>query len=163
MTHTEFIDHICSKVDNGSRFSVNLQKRTLRLDGKLVNLDDINVLPVHEKVMLHYIIELYQHYRHSVPSERSESHRRCYFKALPEGELSDTDMLYGPPRETARCNLELYVLLMIRDGQLRWHEEWGSWFYQSPAEKDFIILRSWIEPQQQFPVPQHAVPLTMQS
>ena len=61
-------------------------------------------------------------------------------------ELSDEDMIYGAARETARCRLELFILLMLRSGQLCWHEQWGSWFYQSPYEKEFIILRAWVEP-----------------
>lgn len=146
MQHTEFIDAICAKVDDGARFMVNLEKRTLRLDGRLVNLDEVDVFPVDEAVMFRCIEDLYWQYRHSVPSERSESHRRRYFKALPEDELSDEDMIYGATRETARCRLELFILLMLRSGQLYWHEQWGSWFYQSPYEKEFIILRAWVEP-----------------
>lgn len=146
MQHTEFIDAICSKVDNGARFMVNLEKRTLRLNGRLVDLDEVDVFRVDEAVMFRCIEDLYWQYRHSVPSERSESHRRRYFKALPEDELSDEDMMYGAARETARCRLELFILLMLRSGQLCWHEQWGSWFYQSPYEKEFIILRAWVEP-----------------
>ena len=40
------------------------------------------------------IEQLYQEYKHSVPSERSESHLRYYFKALPEKELSDEKWTY---------------------------------------------------------------------
>ena len=62
-------------------------------------------------------------------------------------------MLYGVSREVARCQLEVFVLLMLYDGQLRWHNKWGSWFWQSPNDKDLIILRSWVEPQSSEPSP----------
>lgn len=146
MMHYEFISEIANKVGNGSRFSVNFEKRTLRVDGKLVDLDDIEVLPIDDDLMLRMIADLYYAYKHSIPSERSESHRKSYFKALPEDELTDTDMMYNASREVARCELEIYVLLRIRSGELHWHDEWGSWFYQSPYDKDLIILRSWVEP-----------------
>ena len=140
MQHTEFIDAICSKVDNGARFMVNLEKRTLRLNGRLVDLDEVDVFRVDEAVMFRCIEDLYWQYRHSVPSERSESHRRRYFKALPEDELSDEDMIYGAARETARCRLELFILLMLRSGQLCWHEQWGSWFYDEWKWTDGIWI-----------------------
>lgn len=59
MTHTEFIDAICSKVDSGARFMVNLEKRTLRLNGRLVNLDEVDVFRVDEAVMFRCIEDLY--------------------------------------------------------------------------------------------------------
>lgn len=143
------MQNISQAVELGSRFTVNFEKRTLRLDGKLVSLDDVNVLPLNGSVMLREIEGYYQQYKHSIPSERSESHRRSYFKALPEKDLSDHDMLYGVSREVARCYLVVFVLLMLFDGQLRWHNEWGSWFWQSPNDKDLIILRQWVEPRQE--------------
>lgn len=146
MTHTDFIRAIVSRVEAGSRFTVNLARRTLRVDGKPVDLSQVEVPPMLEADILSDIKVWYAVYKHSVPSERSESHRRTYFKALPERALSDDDMLYGESRETARCRLELYVLLMLRSGQLRWNDEWGSWFWQSPDDRDLVILREWIEP-----------------
>lgn len=149
MTHLEFIKSIASKVESGSRFTVNFEKRTLRVDGKLVDISEVNVLPICDDVLFHNIEGLYAAYKHSVPSERSESRGKNYFKALPEKFLSDRDMLYGKRRETARCNLELYILLMIASHQLTWRSSWGSWFWQSPVDKDFIILRQWVEPNAQ--------------
>lgn len=92
------------------------------------------------------IEQRYAAYKHSVPSERSESHRRYYFKALPEKELSDEDMMYGERREIARCKLELYVLVQLLRGNLYWDGRWGTWFWCSKNDKDLIILRDWIEP-----------------
>lgn len=148
MTHRDFIKQTTEKVADGSQFMVNFEKRTLRIDGNLVDLSQIDYCTDSEDTLYieSTLYSRYKEYKHSIPSERSENHRRSYFKALPEELLPDDDMLYGEPRECARCNLELSVLFAIISGNLKWHEEWGSWFYQSPYDKDFIILRSWVEP-----------------
>lgn len=136
-------DEIIEKVKDGAKFFINLEKRTLRLDGKLIGLKEIEMPESNINVMI-TIESLYENYKHSIPSERSESHRKCYFKALPEKNLSDKDMMYGEPREVARCRLELFVLMAIVNGKLTWHDEWGSWFWQSNYDKDLIIFRQWI-------------------
>lgn len=142
-------EEIISKVEDGEKFFTNLEKRTFRLDGKLIDLQEIE-MPECSTDAMTVIESLYESYKHSIPSERSESHRRKYFCALPEKELSDNDMLYGERRETARCRLELFVLMAIVDGRLTWRDEWGTWFWQSPHDKDLIIFRQWIggEPEQ---------------
>jgi hypothetical protein len=80
--------------------------------------------------------ELYAIYKHSIPSEKTMS-RTARFKALPESELSDDDMLYGVGREQAERDLEkaLQGFAMPEDA--------GSWFWQSPNEPDLVVLRSW--------------------
>lgn len=138
---------IAQMVSDGAKFAINFQKRTCSVNGKVLvsDHDDIKLgLSVEE--ILETIEFLYGIYKHSVPSERSESHRRCYFKALPEKDLSDEDMMYGERRETARFNLEFYVLSALISGELKWDDEWGSWFWQSTADKDLVILREWVEP-----------------
>ena len=142
-------DYILNEVRNGARFSINFEKRILHFNRKLVDLSDVNFLPVRDEVMFNAIETRYNEYKHSVPSERSESRRKRYFRALPEKELSDEDMMYGLPREYARCRLELYILIMIVSGNLRWHKEWGNWFWQSSTDKDLVILREWIEPRKE--------------
>lgn len=141
MTYEEIIQ----RVADGARFSVDFQKRTFRLNGKQIDLSEIEMPEINMPVMSEIEL-LYIHYKRSVPSERSESHRKTYFKAKPERELTDRDMMYGEEREPMRCRLELFVLLAIYHGELTWHEEWGSWFWQSQADKDLVILRQWIEP-----------------
>ena len=141
---------IPEEVANGAKFTVNFQKRTCRVNGKLrISEDDKenwrnDHLPI--DITMKLIERRYYKYKHSVPSERSESHRHTYFKALPEKELTDEDMMYGEQREVARCELELMALIEIIQGNIIWQDEWGSWFWQSPADKDLIILRDWIEP-----------------
>lgn len=148
MIHREFIQEIADEVANGSRFCVNFEKRTLRVNGKLVDISEVEYDKEIEDTgyIESTLYSRYKEYKHSIPSERSDSHRRNYFKALHEKELSDEDMMYGQQREVARCRLELSLLFSIISGAFRWRDEWGSWFYQSPYDKDFIILRSWVEP-----------------
>ena len=144
-------EEIIKAVENGAKFTVNFQKRTCKVNGKVIVNDMqyegfLGTYPFTEDEIISKIEQLYQEYKHSVPSERSESHRRYYFKALPEKELSDEDMMYGERREVARCRLELYVLFCIILSRLTWNPSWGTWFWRSENDKDLIILKDWIEP-----------------
>ena len=137
-----------AKVENGSRFRVNFQNRSLKIDGKYVIKDgkyDGELGVELTDSPLEQITQLYTRYQHSLPSERSENKRKCYFKSLPEHLL---DMLYGRSREYTQIALELYVLGVILNGSLKWDDfAKGLWFWQSPENKDLILLREWIEPQ----------------
>lgn len=140
-----------AKVENGSRFRVNFQNRSLKIDGKYVIKDGKYDGELGVKLTdspLEQITQLYTRYQHSLPSERSENKRKCYFKALPEHLLNDDDMLYGQSREYTQIALELYMLGVILNGSLKWDDfAKGLWFWQSPENKDLILLREWIEPQ----------------
>ena len=140
------------KVEMGARFYVNFKERSLRVNGKYVIKDG---KPLNDKEFgfitdgepMEYIYHAYKLYKHSVPSKRSNGHRRSYFKALAEKDLSDDDMMYGEGREMARCRLELAILIMACTGQLVWNPEWGNVFYQDDDDKDLVIMREWVEPQ----------------
>lgn len=143
-------DTAIKKVYNGSKFNVDFQHRSLKIDGKYVikNGEFEGELGI-EKLNnpLQEITQLFIRYRHSIPSERSDSKRRNYFIALPEHKLSDEDMLYGERREYAQIKLELFVLIMILNGSLVWNGfAKNKWFWQSPEAKELIILKEWIEP-----------------
>ena len=141
------------KVEQGSRFSVNFQQRSLKIDGKYVIKNgkyegecDIE----QDGYSLEIITQLFVRYHHSVPSERSVSKRKNYFIALPEQKLSDEDMLYGEAREVAQIKLELYVLLAIMTGTLKCDDfAKDKWFWQSPYHKDLIMLKDWVEPKKE--------------
>lgn len=138
-------------VEQGARFSVDFRSRSLKLNGKYVIKDgqydgELGILACPGEEFFAEVEELYRRYKHSVPSERSESRSRRYFKALSERELSDEDMLYGWRRDTAQIELELYLLCQILLG-LEWDAEaMGRWFWQSNNDKDLVILRQWVEP-----------------
>jgi hypothetical protein len=140
------------KVHNGSTFRINLEKRNLLIDGKYIikegkyegslgyNTDSqVNALLVMAE-------EFYWQYLHSVPSARNDAKYKRYFRALPEHELSEEDMLYGENRELAQLRLELYLLIAILNGNLKWDEfAKDKWFWQSKKHTSLIILKQWIE------------------
>lgn len=138
-------------VENGSNFKIDFLSRSLKIDGKYVIENgkyegDLGVTPCNEDEVLKNIEELYCNYKHSIPSERSESKSHQYFTALPERCLSDEAMLYGERRDKAQIELELYFLCQIIQG-LKWNpQNMGKWFWQSKSDKDLVILRNWVEP-----------------
>lgn len=138
-------------VEDGASFKVDFQSRSLKLNGKFIIQNgkyegDLGVKKCTEDDFFTNVEELYHIYKHSVPSERSESKSRQYFRAFSAKDLNDDDMLYGERRDKAQIELELYVLCRILDG-FEWNsEKLGNWFWQSKADKDLVILRNWIEP-----------------
>ncbi len=141
-----------SAVEGGANFRIDFASRSLKVDGKYIIRNgeyegSLGVEPESENEVLAHIEELYLSYKHSLPSERSESKSRRYFMALPEKKLDDEDMMYGERRDKAQIELELYLLCQILQG-FRWDAgTMGNWFWQSSADKDLVILREWVEPQ----------------
>lgn len=140
-----------SAVEEGANFRVDFQTRSLKLRGKFIikngeHEGELGVQKCDEDEFFSKVEELYDRYKHSLPSERSESKARRYFMALPERELSDDAMLYGERRDKAQIELELFILCQLLNG-FKWNaEKFGKWFWQSANDKDLIILRDWIEP-----------------
>ena len=139
------------KVHNGSTFRIDFIKRNLLIDNKYIikegkyegNLGVDTSMPVNS--LIENIEEYYMQYRHSVPSARSESKYRKYFRALPEHKLDEQDMLYGENREIAQLRLELYILISIMNGDLVWDEfAKDKWFWQSSTQPSLVILKQWI-------------------
>lgn len=126
-------------VKKGGRFSIDLQGKNLRVNSKYIIRD--GKLPEGAKPLkfegdpVQHLIQLHDRYVHSVPSQRSNSASRLYFRALPEHELSMEDMMFGEPREEARCRLELTLLLFILSGTVTWETfskgDERMWFWQS--------------------------------
>lgn len=138
-------------VEDGAKFKVDFSSRSLKVNGRYIIQEskyesELGVQSCNENELFSNVEDLYHRYKYSVPSERSESKSRLYFKALPERELSDDAMLYGERREKARLELELYILCQIING-FKWNPEtMGKWFWQSKIDKDLVILKSWVEP-----------------
>lgn len=138
-------------VEDGAKFTVDFRSRSLKLNGKYLIEDgryegELGVPLCSGEEFLANVGELYYRYKHSVPSERSEGKSRRYFTALSERELDDQAMLYGERRDKAQIELELYVLGQILGGFAWVPETMGKWFWQSKTDKDLVILRSWVEP-----------------
>lgn len=136
------------RVSNGARFSVNFEQRSLKVDGKYLikggQYEGNLGCPVVTDSITE-IEQLFNCYCHSVPSQRSDNKHRKYFRALPEKELSDTDMLYGKSRELAQVELEMFVLCQMIQGTLKWEDfaEEKNWFWQSPSLPSLIMLKKW--------------------
>lgn len=143
---------VIERVADGARFTVNLQKRSLKLNGKYIIKDgkydgDLGVELADPIPKIEY---LYNRYRHSIPSERNDNRRCHYFQALPESKLEEEDLLYGIPREEAAAELEIFILLAIITGTLTWeiftqNDSKATWFWKSPNEPSLIIFKKWLE------------------
>lgn len=144
-------EELLSRVEQGEKFQINFEKRNMKV-GKdwLVKNGECeagriiygkNPIVIKEEIEL-----LYKDFKYSCPSERSDSKRKGYFKALSVDELTDEQMIYGENRELMQARLEGFILCAILMNHLRWEDlTEEKWFYQSPNDKDLIILRQWIE------------------
>lgn len=132
----------------GAKFTINFQKRTLKVNDKYIICKNKTIeLPSVRETdeFLSILDSIYHHYKYSLPSERSESRSKNYFKALPEEELTDQQMWDGMNREMARFLIEMLCLSQILHGW-QWDEEkMGKWFYQSKKDKDLVLLRQWFD------------------
>ena len=55
-------------------------------------------------------------------------------------------MLYGERRDKSQIELELFILCQLLCG-FKWNpEKFGQWFWQSKEDKELVILRQWVEP-----------------
>ena len=141
----ELYDEIINSVSSGSVFNVDLKKKVLQLDKNNVPLDNMSVNISSSEDMLSTIHKLFERYKYSVPSERSEGKRGRYFKALKLSEIDYDDFMFGEGRDTAQIKLELYVLLSSIYYKHFWEEIFKEhFFYQSDKDKDLIILKDWV-------------------
>ena len=147
-------EELIKRVEEGETFYINFKNQALKIGKKFVISDGFydegRTLYTDSELemsdVLSCIETLYENYKYSLPSERSDSRRRQYFKALPVDKLTDKQMATGERREVARAKLEGFILCMIVNGSFVWNEkEMGNWFYQSDKEPDLVILRNWIE------------------
>lgn len=142
------------RVRDGEAFDINFNKRSLKVGKTFLIKDELydegRELFEGSDLTLYDILDLiemrYNSYKYSLPSERSDSKRKVYFKALSVDKLTDAQMATGEMREVARAHLEGFILCMVVAGRFVWDEEiMGKWFYQSKNDPDLVILRSWIE------------------
>ena len=144
-------EELLSRVEQGEKFNINFQQRSMKV-GKnwLIKNGEYEagrILYEMNPVQITELIEyLYKCYKYSCPSERSDSKRKCYFKALSADELTDEQMIFGGNRELMQCQLEGFVLCAILMNHLKWEDlTEEKWYWQSKTEPDLIILKQWIE------------------
>lgn len=142
---------LMQRVDSGETFRINFEKRIMKVGKDFLvkngEYDNERLLGFNwqENDVLTIIEELYSNYKHSLPSERSDSKRKKYFKALSIEELTDKQLMIAGRREGAQARLEGFILCAILSGKFKWTEKMGKWFWQSKNDPDLVILRNWIE------------------
>lgn len=146
---------LIERVSNGESFYVDFEKKTIKVgkeclvkNGEYDTSKELFGIEIYDLyAALHMIRELYRNYKYSLPSERSDSKRRKYFKALSIEELTDEQLMIAGRRESAQAALEGFILCAVLTGQLTWDEEimQGKWFWQNKNDPDLVLLRSWIE------------------
>ena len=149
-------EELIKRVAEGEPFYINFKNRALKIGKEFIVADGVYdaarklindaQYDMNMNCLLDCIDVLYHYYKYSLPSERSDSRRRQYFKALSADKLTDKQMAIGGNREIARAQLEGFILCMIVNETFTWNEtEMGKWFYQSKRDPDLVILRNWIE------------------
>jgi hypothetical protein len=129
MTVTEFIE----KVEDGQPYRINFEKREVRLNGFLVDIDFELPDNVEEK-----LLELFRNYKYSVPARNSDSK---YFFAFDESHLSTKQLAENEYRYIARAKLEIYVLGLIVNN--KWDFGDKQWYWQSRRDSKLTLFRKW--------------------
>lgn len=143
-------EELIERVSNGEPFHIDFEKRNMTISKQkiIVNgkCDAGREFIKFDGYVLKTIYELYQNYKYSLPSERSDSKRKKYFKALSIDELTDEQLMLADRREVAAAALEGFILCNILNRSFVWDEKtMGSWFWQSKNDPDLVILRDWVE------------------
>lgn len=144
-------EELLSRVEQGEKFQINFEKRNMKVgkDWLIKNgeCETGRILYGLRPVQISDLIEsFYKDYKYSCPSERSDSKRKGYFKALSVDDLTDEQMIYGENRELMQAKLEGFILCAILMNHLKWEDLTDEkWFWQSKTEPDLIILKQWIE------------------
>lgn len=143
-------EELVERVSNGETFHIDFEKKTMKI-GKETLIKNGEYDSERELItattdnILGTIEVLYRNYKYSLPSERSDSKRRRYFKALSVEELTDEQLMFADRREITQAALEGYILCMILNEQFKWTDVMGKWFWQSKNDSDLVILKKWIE------------------
>lgn len=132
----------------GKKYRINLKEKTLRIDNKDIPLTE-NLIEEKDieqftsaKDFWEIIEDLYAIYKRSAPSAHYKGNKP-YFKAEDVENLTDDEIAFNEPRNIMQAVLEGYVLLAGLSGWLEWQNE-NHWFWQSPGDKELIILKEWI-------------------
>jgi len=128
MTTDEFI----KKVEDGEPYRINFEKKEVRLNGFLVDIDFETTDNIEEK-----LLELFENYKYSVPSRKSDSK---YFFALDESHLSTKQLAENEHRYIARAKLEIYVLGLIINNKWDFGDKW---YWQSNIEPKLVLFKKW--------------------
>lgn len=131
---------------------IDLKQKTMKQNKKVIiehgTVTDPDFQIPETPVSISELEQLYQAYKYSVPG-KTKCYKKCPFYALDIDQLPDTSLIQGIPRILARERLEQAILFGVLNRSLTWntfcpdHPEY--WFWVSPNDKDFVILKEWIE------------------
>lgn len=143
-------EELVQRVSDGDKFHIDFEKRNMKvgntyliINGEYDN-ERMHWPLIKANDILDIIEDFYDKYKYSLPSERSDSVRRKYFKALPIEQISDEQLMIAERREIACARLEGFILCMILTGQLTWDAISTGWFWQSKNDADLVLLKKWI-------------------
>ena len=128
MTVNEFIE----KVEDGQPFRISFEKKEVRLNGFLVDIEFELPDNVEER-----LLELFKNYKYSVPSAKADSK---YFFAFDESHLSTKQLAENEHRYIARAKLEIYVLGLIINNKWDFGDKW---YWQSNIEPKLVLFKKW--------------------
>ena len=146
MTYQEIIE----KVGQGARFSVDFKTRSLRINGKEVDIQDSEGVEKFTDLdeWLDKVEDLYDDYKYSRPTKSSmNKERKTKFKALGVSELVKEcghGALSNPQsRDEAQAALEVFILFSLINGSFNPEDLFAKdWFYQG-TDKTLIIRKDW--------------------
>ena len=128
------VNTIISRIEHGKPFRVSFKNRTLTLNGELIKNIEFE-LPEDVEGRL---LELFENYKHSVPSAKADSK---YFFGFDESHLSTKQLAENEHRYIARAKLEIYVLGLIINN--KWSFEDKQWYWQSRRDSKLTLFRKW--------------------
>ena len=126
------VDEFIKKVEDGEPYRISFEKKEVRLNGFLVDIDFEQTTNSEEK-----LLELFKNYKYSVPSARTDSK---YFFGLDESKLSTKQLAENESRYIARAKLELFVLGLIVCHSWDFGNEW---YWQSKEEPKLVLFKKW--------------------
>ena len=126
------VEEFIEKVENGEPYRINFEKREVRLNGFLVDIDFELPDNVEEK-----LLELFRNYKYSVPSVKADSK---YFFAFDDTHLSTKQLIENEKRYIARARLELFVLGLIINNKWDFGDKW---YWQSEKDSKLVLFKKW--------------------
>lgn len=134
----------------GGKYKIDLKSKSLKI-GNINYIKNKDVLTNDDLFDNDFLMEckspwdkaseLYQQYKHSIPTLHYKDN--SYFKALKYEELTSDELAYGLYRNYAQAALEGFILLASINELLKWPNE-EHWFWQDKNDKDFIILKEYV-------------------
>ena len=127
------VSTIISRIEHGKPFRVSFENRTLALNGELIKNIEFE-LPEDVEGRL---FELFENYKHSVPSAKADSK---YFFGFDESHLSTKQLAENEHRYIARARLEIYVLGLIVNNKWDFGD---NWYWQSTKDSKLVLFKKW--------------------